>query len=149
MGSDPDAPHRSFIAMDVEGVGDPTRTRQQRLGARGGMYQVLMRAFADVGLPWDDKSVEDAGDSLIVLPAPTVPEAVLADRLPERLAAALREHNRGHSIDARLRLRVALHAGEVHYDERGKTSADLILASRILDAAEAKRALRDSTAPSW
>lgn len=147
MGSDSGALHRSFIAVDVEGFGDPARTTAQRRGARSGMYQVLMRAFADVGLPWDDKSVEDAGDSLIVLLPPDVAKAVLADRLPGRLAAALRDHNQGHSVGARLRLRMALHAGEVHYDERGKTSADLILASRILDAAEAKRALRDSTAP--
>lgn len=140
------AAHRSFVVVDVESYGDPTRTSPHRAAARAGMYRTLMTAFADCDLEWDEESVDDVGDSLMVLVAPDVPKSVLVDRLPERVAAALREHNHVHADGARLRLRMAVHAGEVHFDEHGRTSAEMIFTYRILDAAGAKRALRDSTA---
>jgi RNA polymerase sigma factor (sigma-70 family) len=58
----------------------------------------------------------------------------------------LREHNTAHSVGARLRLRMALHAGEVTHDEHGATSTALNLAFRLLDAAPLKHALADSPA---
>ncbi|GAA3458247.1 hypothetical protein ACFFSW_03325 [Saccharothrix longispora] len=145
MGSD--ALHRSFVVVDVEGYGDPTRTSPHRGAAREGMYRVLMTAFAECGLPWDDKSVDDAGDAVLVLLPADVPKNHLVEQLPERLAAALRRHNHVHADGARLRMRLAVHAGEVHYDDRGRTSEEMIFAYRILDAPAAKLALRaDPTA---
>lgn len=138
--------HRSFVVVDVEGYGAETRTSRQRTAVRDGLYQVLATAFADCGLPWDDGATDDVGDSVMVLLPADTPKGILVDRLPERLVAALREHNHVHTIGARLRLRMAVHAGEVHYDSHGKTSAEMIFTYRILDAAEAKRALRESTA---
>jgi class 3 adenylate cyclase len=140
------AVHRSFVVVDVEGYGDQARTSRHRTAVRDGLYQVLMTSFAACDLPWDDKAVDDVGDSVMVLLPADTPKGVLVDRLPERLVAALREHNHVHSAGARLRLRMAVHSGEVHYDERGKTSAEMIFTYRILDTAEAKRALRESTA---
>jgi hypothetical protein len=139
------AVHRSFVVVDVESYGDPNRTSPQRTAVRAGMYQVLMTAFADCDLPWDDKAVDDAGDSLLVLLPADVPKSVLAERLPERVVAALRRHNHLHAHEARLRMRMALHAGEVHFDEHGKTSEEMIFAYRILDAPAAKEALKTST----
>ncbi|WP_051772445.1 effector-associated domain 2-containing protein [Saccharothrix sp. NRRL B-16314] len=138
--------HRSFVVFDVEGYGGHARTSRHRTTVRDGLYGVLMTAFADCDLPWDDKAVDDVGDSVMVLLPADTPKGVLVDRLPERLVAALREHNHVHSTGAQLRLRMAVHAGEVHYDERGKTSAEMIFTYRILDTTEAKQALRDSTA---
>ncbi|PSL56239.1 hypothetical protein B0I31_104530 [Saccharothrix carnea] len=140
------AVHRSFVVVDVESYGDSSRTSPQRTAVRDGMYQVLMTAFADCDLPWDDKSVDDVGDSLMVLLPADVPKSALVDRLPERVVAALREHNHVHADGARLRLRMAVHAGEVHFDEHGKTSAEMIFTYRILDAPAAKQALKSSTA---
>ncbi|MFJ6671796.1 hypothetical protein ACIQMJ_11870 [Actinosynnema sp. NPDC091369] len=141
------AVHRSFVVVDVEGYGDGTRTTHHRLAARDGMYRVLMGAFADCDLPWDDKAVDDAGDSLIVVLPGDVAKAHLVDRLPVSVAAKLREHNAASSHGARLRLRLAVHFGEVAYDAHGgKSSPELIFACRILDAAEAKAALKGSNA---
>ncbi|XVS66996.1 effector-associated domain 2-containing protein [Actinosynnema sp. CA-299493] len=140
------AVHRSFVVVDVESYGDPTRTSPQRTAVRDGMYRVLMTAFADCDLPWDDEAVDDAGDSVMVLLPADVPKSVLVERLPERVVAALRRHNHVHAHEARLRMRMAVHAGEVHYDERGKTSAEMIFTYRILDAPAAKQSLKSSTA---
>lgn len=138
--------HRSFVVVDVESYGDPTRTSPHRTAVRDGMYQVLMTAFRDCGLPWDDKAVDDAGDCLMVLVPADVPKSVLVERLPERVASALRRHNHVHSDGARLRMRMAVHAGEVHYDDRGRTGDEMIFTYRILDASAAKQALKNSTA---
>ncbi|MEV0676374.1 hypothetical protein AB0I60_07590 [Actinosynnema sp. NPDC050436] len=138
--------HRSVVVVDVEGYGDVVRTTHDRLAVRGGMYAVMRSAFEAVGLPWDDRTVDDAGDSLLfVLPA-EVPKLRLVDALPERVAAGLRRYNAVHASGARLRMRMAVHAGEVHHDGHGKTGPALIFACRILDARDAKRALADSTA---
>jgi hypothetical protein len=142
-----DALHRSFVVVDVESYGDPTRTTDQRLAARKGMHQVLMRAFADCDLPWNDKAVDDAGDSLIVVLPGDIPKSRLVDHLPTRVAAKLRLHNSIHSHGARLRMRMAVHSGEVAYDIfGGKSSPDLIFVCRILDAGEARSALKNSNA---
>jgi class 3 adenylate cyclase len=138
--------HRSFVVVDVEGYGNRARTSRHRTAVRDGLYQVLVAAFVDCDLRWDDEAVDDVGDSVMVLLPADTPKGVLVDQLPERLVAALREHNHVHSTEARLRLRMAVHSGEVHYDEHGKTSDEMIFTYRILDTAEAKRALRESTA---
>ncbi|GAA1275353.1 effector-associated domain 2-containing protein [Saccharothrix xinjiangensis] len=140
------AVHRSFVVVDVESYGDPTRTTHDRLVLRDGMYRVLREAFAECDLPWSEDDVDDAGDSLLAIVPPEVPKAVLADHLPSRLAAGLRRHNAAHAAGARMRVRMALHAGELAYDARGQNGPGLILVHRILDAAAAKQALRDSTA---
>ncbi|MFT7838441.1 hypothetical protein Q5530_20065 [Saccharothrix sp. BKS2] len=140
------AVHRSFVVVDVESYGDLARTTHDRLVLREGMYRVLREAFAECGVPWSEDDVDDAGDSLLVVVPPEVRKTVLADHLPTRLAAGLRRYNAAHSTGARMRMRMALHADELAYDARGKTAPGLVLVHRILDAAEAKRALRDSTA---
>jgi hypothetical protein len=43
--------------------------------------------------------------------------APFADTVPRALATALREHNDTHPVEERIRLRMALHAGEVELDE--------------------------------
>lgn len=140
------AVHRSFVVVDVEGYGDLARTTHHRLTLREGMYRVLRDAFAECDLPWREEDVDDAGDSLLVVLPPQVPKIRLADHLPTRVAAELRRHNAGHATGARIRLRMVLHAGELTYDGHGKTGPELIAAFRLLDAASAKQALRDSTA---
>ncbi|CCH29665.1 hypothetical protein ABZ816_15035 [Actinosynnema sp. NPDC047251] len=141
------AVHRSIVVVDVEGYGDRRRSDRHRLAARAGMYQVVRDAFAATGLPWSEErsDVDDAGDSLLLLLPAQVEKVLLADHLPGRVAAELRRHNEVHAHGARLRMRMALHAGEIHYDANGKTGGELITACRILDARDARQLLRDST----
>lgn len=138
--------HRSIVVVDVEGYGDLARTTGHRVAVREGMYRVMRSAFANAGLPWDDRAVDDAGDSLILVLPADVRKLDLVDVLPGRVAAELRRHNSVHAPEARVRLRMVVHAGEIHHDERGMTGPDLLFACRLLEAGEAKPALRDSTA---
>ncbi|MFJ8910203.1 ATP-binding protein [Amycolatopsis sp. NPDC102389] len=66
------------------------------------------------------------------------------DSLPQALAAAVGEHNRVHPSEERIRLRMALHAGEVAYDEHGVAAAAVNLTFRLLDAAPLRAALAES-----
>ena len=87
---------------------------------------------------------EDRGDGLFVLIPAEVPKGLLVETLPSALAADLRVHNEMHPDPQRIRLRMALHAGEVCYDRHGVTGASVNLAFRLLDASPLKAALAGS-----
>ena len=114
------------------------------MAVRYGLYGAMRDAFGRAGIPWDDCGVEDRGDGMFVLVPPEVPKALLAESLPSALVTALQAHNGTHPGPERIRLRMALHAGEVHYDEHGVTAAAVTLAFRLLEASALKAALASS-----
>ncbi|WP_211363424.1 NACHT domain-containing protein [Saccharothrix saharensis] len=133
-----------MILVDVEGFGSPDRTLPHQLRTRAGLYEVVREALAAAGVPWDGCYHEDRGDGVVVLVPPEYPKAPLVEVLPGALARAASRHNdRSHGA-ARARLRLAVHAGEVAFDEHGATSTSLTTAFRLLDAAPLKRALAES-----
>jgi tetratricopeptide (TPR) repeat protein len=138
------AVHRTIVVVDVEGFGDQRRTNRDQVAIRDGLYRAMQDAFGSAGIPWDDCGHEDRGDGVFVLVPAEVPKGLLAEALPSALVTALRGHNRGHPAAERIRLRMALHAGEVHYDEHGVTAAAVNLAFRLLDASALKVALARS-----
>lgn len=131
--------HRTIVIVDVEGFGDRRRTNPRQLAIRAGLYESLGAAFDAAGVPWEACEHEDRGDGVFVLVPPEVPKARIAERLPPALVGALVAHNAAHPGRERIRLRVALHAGEVHRDDNGVTSAAVNLAFRLLDAPALKR----------
>jgi len=117
------AVHRTIIAVDVEGFGDPHRTNPNQVAVREGLYRAMREAFRLAGIPWTDRDHEDRGDGMFILVGPDVPKSLFVESLPSALIAALRSHNAAHTDSERIRLRMALHAGEVHYDDHGATAA--------------------------
>ena len=138
------AVHRTILVVDVEGFGDQRRTNPHRLAVRDGMYRAVQQAFSNVGIPWAECYQESCGDGVFVLIPAEVPKGIFIESMPRELAEALREHNAGHRAEEQIRLRMALHAGEVYYDEHGVTAASINLAFRLLDAAPLKSALAES-----
>lgn len=139
------AVHRAIVVVDVEGFGDQRRTNQHQLAVRDGLYRAMQDAFGRAGIPWDNCDHEDRGDGVFVLVPAEVPKALLAESLPPALVTALRAHNDRHPEPERIRLRMALHAGEVHYDQHGVTAVAVNLAFRLLDADLLKAALTSSS----
>ncbi|MFL6121608.1 hypothetical protein [Actinophytocola sp.] len=135
--------HRSILVFDVEGFSEPYRDDRARTAVRAALYGVLREAFQAAGLAWPPEGHEDRGDGVIVLVSPLVPKVLLIDPLLDCLCAALAEHNRNARLAERFRLRCAVHAGEVSNDPYGMSGIDLILACRMLDAAELRTALRN------
>jgi hypothetical protein len=136
--------HRTILVVDVEGFGDRRRTNHHQLVVRKGLYEALEQAFHCVGLPWSACHHEDRGDGVLILVPPEIPKSRLVESLPQALAEALCEHNQTHCVQQRIRLRMALHAGEISYDDHGVTAAAINLTFRILDAAATKTALAAS-----
>jgi hypothetical protein len=136
--------HRTIVAVDVEGFGDRRRTNTNQVAVRDGLYQAIRAAFNQAGIPWIDHDHEDRGDGMFILVGSEVPKSLFVEALPLRLALALREHNDAHPPQEQIRLRMALHAGEVNYDEHGVTAAAINLTFRLLESRALKRLLGDS-----
>ena len=81
----------------------------------------------------------------MVLIPPEVPKSWLVSVVPVRLAAMLAEHNAACEVQERIRLRMALHAGEVHQDAHGWAGVSLNRAFRLIDAPACRTALNGSS----
>lgn len=138
------AAHRTILVVDVEGFGRRIRTNANRVTVRDGMYRTLQHAFSKANISWADCQHEDCGDGVIVLAPAEMPKSPFVESLPYELTEALREHNKAHPVEERIRLRMALHAGEVNYDEHGMTAAAINLPFRLLDAQPLRAALAES-----
>ncbi|MFI7672220.1 tetratricopeptide repeat protein [Actinophytocola sp. NPDC049390] len=141
----PPAVHRTVLVVDVSAFGDPRRTNLHQLAIRRAMYQLLERALDEAGVRWRDCHHEDRGDGVLVVIAATVPKSVLVEKLLDRLVTALRAHNSTCPEEERIRLRLSLHAGEVHHDDHGVAGRAVNLAFRLIDSAAFKQAHELST----
>lgn len=135
--------HRTIVVVDVAGFSD--RTAEQQLVVRNGVYSALERSWEKIGVPWRNCPHEDRGDGVFILVPSDIPKAIFVEKLPRALAEELRTHNSERAPEERVRLRLALHAGEVHFDGQGVTGAAVILTFRINEAPELKEALSSSS----
>ncbi|WP_327565160.1 ATP-binding protein, partial [Actinophytocola sp.] len=138
------AVHRTIVVLDVEGFGNRQRTNPHQVAVRDGLYRAVQQAFDNAGIPWTDCDHEDRGDGVFILAPSEMPKAPFVDTVPHTLVSALRVHNKTHPDEEHIRLRMALHAGEVSYDEYGVTATSINLAFRLLDAKLFKTALAES-----
>jgi tetratricopeptide (TPR) repeat protein len=138
------AVHRTILVVDVEGFGDRRRANPHQVAVRDGLYAAVQCAFCRTGIRLADCHQEDRGDGVFILAPPEVPKALFVDTLPHQLAKALSDHNSVHRSEERIRLRMALHAGEIAYDHYGVTAVAINLAFRLLDARPLKDALANS-----
>jgi hypothetical protein len=141
--------HRSIIALDLE---DSTkRTDPVKGELRRVMYDLLGHSLDAVAVTGNRlEQLTDRGDGVLVLVRPhdEVPKTVLLDRLIPLLATLLGEYNaRAAQPALRMRLRVVMHAGEVHMDSRGCYGEAIDIAIRLLDSPRVKRALKQTAAP--
>jgi hypothetical protein len=82
---------------------------------------------------------------VLVLAPGGIPKGAFAGRLPAALAEALHVHNEAHSPAEQIKLRLALHAGEVTFDDYDGVAAPAVIqACRLLNAQQLKDALESS-----
>jgi hypothetical protein len=143
--------HRSILAVDIEGSTQRTNPVKEEL--REEVYRLVVSALfvAGIGSQHYDPFT-DRGDGVLVLlrPADELPKPLLLSRLIPILASLLIAHNSCISPAEQprvLRLRAVIHAGEVHYDEKGPFGEDLDVAFRLLDAPRFKAHLKSATVP--
>ncbi|WP_103348735.1 hypothetical protein [Amycolatopsis sp. CA-128772] len=139
--------HRAMVAVDIEG--STMRTNPARAQLRLVLFELLDEAFLAAGITkkFRDAFV-DRGDGALCLirPVDQAPKPVLLTTVVPALAVLLEKHAETHP-DLAFRLRVAVHAGEVHYDRRGPYGEDVDIVCRFVDARELRRQLRITAAP--
>jgi hypothetical protein len=138
--------HNTIVVVDVEGFGRRSRTNPNKIRIRRGMYHGLERAFAAADIPWSGCRHADLGDGVLVLAPAQISKTLFVDLLLEALAYELVAHNTAHPLPERIRLRLALHAGEVSYDDHGVTGSSILHAQNLVDAPQLKRALAGTKA---
>ena len=133
--------HRAITVVDVERFGDRSRTNLNQLAIRKGLYKALTQAFRKSGIAWANCASEDRGDGALILIPPDVPKTRLVTSLPAEMVAAVTRHNARCAAPERMRLRLALHAGEVYHDAHGVAGAAINHAFRLAEAPALRSAL--------
>ena len=144
--------YRAIVALDIER--STSRPDPVKGELRSKTYELFEAALRKAGIDscHHDRFV-DRGDGILALihPVDQAPKTVLLNRLVPVLSRLLADYNASlpqHSQQQRqLRLRVVMHAGEVHYDANGCFGEALDVAFRLLDATGVKRTLREMAGP--
>ena len=74
------AVHRTIVVVDIEGFGDPHRSKRNQTAVHGGLYKVMRAAFYHVGIPWAEDDNEDRGDGIFSLIPAEIPRLVRSPR---------------------------------------------------------------------
>jgi hypothetical protein len=101
-------------------------------------------AFHHTRIRWSRLAVEDRGDGMIILIPARVSKADILDPLIPTLAAIVQHHNATTPVSQRIRLRIAVHAGEIHHDATGWVGTDLNLACRLVNSPALYRKLQQT-----
>jgi hypothetical protein len=143
-----DPVYRSIIVLDLEG--STKRTNPVKGELRRVMYDLLGQSLEAAAITGNRvEPLTDRGDGILVLikPHDEVPKTVLLGRLIPLLATLLAEYNaQAARPTLRMRLRVVMHAGEVHMDGRGCYGEAIDIAIRLLDSPGVKGALKRAAA---
>ena len=141
----PDLPcHRAIVALDVEG--STARTNPAKAKLRQTMYDLLEEALCSSGITEEHRDpFVDCGDGILALirPVDQAPKPLLLNQVVPALAGLLGAHAASFP-EQRFRLRVVVHAGEVHYDRRGCFGEAIDISFRLLEAQTLKARLRQT-----
>ncbi|SOD61377.1 hypothetical protein SAMN06297387_103127 [Streptomyces zhaozhouensis] len=133
--------YHTIVVLDVEGFGRRPNTVQSWLRER--LRELWEDALGGAGIDWEaGPAPVDRGDGCFLLLPGTVPKEDVTGPFVERLRHGLIAHARTSGEAGRLRLRLALHGGEVGHDGHGWVGADLNTACRMVD----HQPLRDALA---
>src|ERR1700745_1837660 len=144
--------YRAIAALDIER--STSRPNPIKGELRNKTYELFEAALRKAGIDscHHDRFV-DRGDGILALihPVDQAPKAVVLNRAVPMLSRLLADYNDSlprHSQQQRqLRMRVVMHAGEVHYDANGCFGEALDVAFRLLDAPHVKKALPETASP--
>lgn len=139
--------YRAILVVDVEGFSGGHRTEDHRRIVRAGLRDMLVATLGALGHDYDAGYHNDTGDGVVVFLTPDVPESQLVRQLPVTLEALLREHNSRYADGAQIRLRLALHHGQVFFDEAGASASSVIHACRLVDSHPVRDALKRGESP--
>jgi hypothetical protein len=139
--------YRTIVAVDIEGFGHPSRDDPVRMVLRKTLGDQLTWALDRAGIDLGLSERFDTGDGCFMVLDPRVSKARLLDAAVWFLPTTLGRWNRQVADPARIRLRVAVNAGELLRDVSGWAGEALNTTFRLLDAGVVKAALKASSVP--
>ncbi len=134
----PRSTYYTMVIIDIEKFGQRKNPDQHWL--RRQMYDVLETAAWRAGIPWSACRRADRGDGVIILIPASVAKENITEGFVRELDTELGTHARRSRESVAMRMRVALHAGDVVRDDQGWVGAELNTACRLVDLP----ALRDA-----
>jgi class 3 adenylate cyclase len=144
--------HRAIVALDIER--STSRPDPVKAELRSKLYELFDEALRSAGIRRRHRDrFTDRGDGILALihPVDQAPKAILLKTAIPAFSQLLTDYNaslpRASRPQRQLRVRVVMHAGEVHYDANGCFGEALDIAFRLLDAAHVKKALRTTADP--
>lgn len=131
--------YRALLACDIAGSAGRGEQRLQEI--RSVLRSALYGALGMSDLDARDFAYVDTGDGCLLVAPPALPKAGLLFPLLPELGSRIREHNRQAGAGTRLRVRAALHAGDIRLDPDGTVSGTPFVAlARLLDSAPLRAA---------
>ncbi|WP_441247055.1 hypothetical protein [Kitasatospora sp. McL0602] len=135
--------YRAVLAVDIESSAGRGNTALLRI--RDVLAAALRESAAQSGIDWGACLIDDLGDGFRVVAPAGVRKAALLHPLVHELTARLRAHNRTAGPSTRIRVRIALHAGELWLAGAGRAAGrPLEVLARLLDAAAARTLLAEA-----
>lgn len=131
--------YRALLAVDIQssaGRGDPALMDNRQV-----LLTTLREVLTEAGVPWAACHRDGTGDGLQLVAGPDVWKAQLIHPVVPVLAARLRAHNRSVGSRRAIRVRMALHAGDVRMEDGEVVGGALEDLTRLLDAPPVRRAL--------
>jgi class 3 adenylate cyclase len=127
-----DPQYRLIVVIDM--AGSSRWDDRTQLYARMLLEEMVQTAFRTAGIAWHKIRAEDRGDGMILFIPATVPKAHLLGSAIPSLGKALYAHNLRSGRTPRIRVRVAVHAGEVLRGPHGCVGNDLNLTCRLVNS---------------
>jgi hypothetical protein len=130
LGTHPE--YRAMFAVDIEksaGRGDPASS-----DASAALRTALRKALGTAGIRWTDCHHHDLGDGSRLVLGRGMPKAPILAPLAGDLAAQLRTYNRTAGPRREVRVRMAVHAGDVYVTDGAVEGGSLEHLARLLEA---------------
>ena len=135
--------YRALMAVDVERSAGRGNLAMQTV--RDALFSALRESFTRSGIAWEDCLRDDLGDGIRVTMPADAQKITLIHPLAHELALRLCAHNRLAGPPTQIRVRIALHAGDVRIEQTGTvTGRPLEVLARMLDAPPARNALANA-----
>jgi indole-3-glycerol phosphate synthase len=143
----PTGARRTALMVEIDSYGSPSRTSTHQSSMRNMLFEALRRAFDESDFPWESCTVQDSGDTALILaPSGVSAKQMLDSPLLDRIVSHVGRHNARRSAEALTRLRVSVVEGVVRADGHGLAGAVINAAARLVDAHATRDALRESHA---
>lgn len=127
-----DPVHKTLLVLDIEKFGP--RKHLEQAEAQRVMYDFFRRALAKAEVEQTAARVEDRGDGLFAVLDADVSKVKLIRSTLSELPTALYDYNRMASNTARIRMRAAVHAGDVEITDKGVVGTPAIEVFRLLNS---------------